>query len=50
MDDKITVKEFSEKIGVPVTEILAELMKNKILTNINASLDFDTVSLIAAEF
>jgi len=50
MDDKITVKEFSEKIGVPVTEIIKELMKNKILTNINASLDFDTVSLIAAEF
>ncbi len=50
MDDKITVKEFSEKIGVPVVDIMKKLMENKILTSLNSSLDFDTVSLIAAEF
>jgi len=50
MDDKITVKEFSEKMWVTLIDIMKKLMENKIMTWINSSLDFDTASLIWAEF
>ncbi|GHW02275.1 translation initiation factor IF-2 [candidate division SR1 bacterium] len=50
MDDKITVKEFSEKMGVPLVDVMKKLMENKIMTGITSSLDFDTASLIASEF
>ncbi|MDD2537655.1 MAG: translation initiation factor IF-2 [Candidatus Absconditabacteria bacterium] len=50
MDEKISVKEFSEKMGVPVIEVMKKLMENKIMTGINSSLDFDTATLIAADF
>lgn len=50
IDEKITVKEFSEKIGVPLPEIMKKLIENKIMTSITSSLDFDTASLIAADF
>jgi translation initiation factor IF-2 len=50
IDDKITVKEFSEKMGVPLPELMKKLIQNKIMTGITASLDFDTANLIAGEF
>lgn len=50
IEDKITVKEFSEKMGVPLPELMKKLLQNKIMTSITASLDFDTAALIAAEF
>jgi translation initiation factor IF-2 len=46
----ISVKEFSEKSGIPFPDILKHMLANKILWGINTALDFDTVSLIAAEF
>ncbi|MDD3263028.1 MAG: translation initiation factor IF-2 [Candidatus Absconditabacteria bacterium] len=49
IEGKITVKEFSEKMGIPLPEVMKTLMKNKIMTSITASLDFDTASLIAEE-
>lgn len=49
VDEKITVKEFSEKIGVPLPQILKKLIENKIMTSVTSSLDFDTASLIAAD-
>jgi translation initiation factor IF-2 len=50
IDDKITVKEFSEKMWVPLPELMKKLIQNKIMTSITASLDFDTAALIAGEF
>ena len=50
MDEKITLKEFSEKMWVTLVDIMKKLMENKIMTWINSSLDFDTASLIWAEF
>ena len=47
--DQITVKEFSEKMGVPLPQVMKKLIENKILKGITASLDFDTASLIAGE-
>ncbi len=50
IDDKITVKEFSEKMWIPLPELMKKLIQNKIMTSITASLDFDTAALIASEF
>lgn len=50
IEDKITVKEFSEKMWVPLPELMKKLLQNKIMTSITASLDFDTAALIAGEF
>lgn len=50
IDAKITVKEFSEKMWVPLPELMKKLIQNKIMTSITASLDFDTAALIASEF
>lgn len=49
IDEKISVKEFSEKMGIPLPQVMKKLMENKIMTSITASLDFDTASLIAEE-
>lgn len=49
INDKITVKEFSEKMWVPLPELMKKLIQNKIMTSITASLDFDTAVLIASE-
>jgi len=46
----ISVKEFSEKMWVPLMDLMKVLMKNKLMLGVTASLDFDTSSLIAEEF
>lgn len=47
--DAISVKEFSEKIGVSPVRIIGELMKNGILANINQLLDFEIAHILAEE-
>lgn len=48
--DVISVKEFSDKIGVPVAKVIGELMKNGVLVNLNAPIDYDTSYLIGEAF
>ena len=48
--NEITVKEFSEKIGKPVTEIVKKLMLIGIMATINSNIDFETAELIASDF
>lgn len=50
MGDIITVKDLSERIGIQVAEIIKKLMGLGILATINQELDYDTASLIAADF
>jgi translation initiation factor IF-2 len=45
----VTVKRFAELLGVPVTDAIKELMKNKILATINDEIDFDTAAVIASD-
>ncbi len=45
----ITVRDFSERMQLPVTQVIMELMKNGILANQNQNLDFDTASIMAGE-
>ena len=45
----ITVKKFSEILDLPVSQIITELLKNKILATINEEIDFDTATIIAED-
>jgi len=45
----ITVKKFSETLGVSVAKVITELLKNKIIASINEEIDFDTASIIAQD-
>ena len=47
--NEITVKDLSEKIGKPVTEIVKNLMMLGIMATINSTIDFDTCELVAGE-
>lgn len=48
--DFLTVKEFSDKIGVPLAMIIGELLKNGVMVNINSQIDFDTAYLIGETY
>jgi translation initiation factor IF-2 len=45
----VTVKKFSELLGVGVSDVIKELMKNKILATINDEIDYDTAAVIASD-
>ena len=40
----IRVKDFSEKLGVALPKVMAELMKNGVLSSMNEEIDFDTAA------
>lgn len=45
----IGVGEFAVKLGLPVTKVIAELMKNGVMATINEQIDFDTAAIIGSE-
>lgn len=45
----LSLKEFAEKTGLPVTEVIAALLKNGVMATINQQLDYDTAAIIADE-
>ncbi|MEI7891158.1 MAG: translation initiation factor IF-2 [bacterium] len=45
----VTVKKFSELLGLPVSQVITELLKNNILATINEEIDFDTATIIAQD-
>lgn len=45
----VTVKKFSELLGLPIGAVITELMKNGILATINEKIDFETASIIAQD-
>jgi translation initiation factor IF-2 len=45
----INVKEFSEKCGLPVPDVIATLFKNGIMATVNQKIDFDTASIVAGD-
>ncbi len=49
ISNMITVKEFSEKTGVPFPELMKVMISNKIIGGINTNLDYDTAALIGEE-
>ncbi|HIQ56960.1 TPA: translation initiation factor IF-2 [Candidatus Gracilibacteria bacterium] len=46
---ELTVKEFAEKIGVPTSIVITELIKNGIIANITQKIDYDTAEIVAEE-
>lgn len=47
--EKIVIKELAEKVNLPVTEVIAELMKNGIMSSMNEWIDFETAGIIAED-
>lgn len=48
--DVLSLKEFSEKIGVILPKLMAEFMKNGVMVNINSKVDFETASIVSEAF
>ncbi len=48
--EMITVRDLSERIGKPASEIIKKLMMIGIIATINNELDFETANLVASEF
>ena len=46
----IKVSDAANEMKIKATELIRHLMKNGVMANLNTSLDFDTIALIAPEF
>src|SRR5262245_26133637 len=49
IEDMITVGDLAEKLMLPVTKLIAELMKNGVMATVNERIDFDTAQIIVGE-
>lgn len=49
IEDHITVGDLADKLSLPVTRLISELMKNGIMATINERIDFDTAQIIVSE-
>ena len=45
----IGVGEFAQKLELPVTKVIGELMKNGVMATINEQIDYDTAAIIGSE-
>ncbi len=45
----IAVGDFATALGVPVTKVIGELMKNGVMATINEQIDFDTAAIIGSD-
>jgi translation initiation factor IF-2 len=49
IEDMVTVGTLAEKLSIPVSRLIAELMKNGVMATVNERLDFDTAQIIVDE-
>lgn len=49
IESSITVGALAEKLDVPVTALIGELMKNGVFATVNERIDFDTAAIIVGE-
>jgi len=49
VEDQITVGTLAEKLMIPVSKLIAELMKNGVMATVNERIDFDTAQIIIGE-
>ena len=48
--EKIVVRDLADLLGINVTELIGELMKNGVMANLNQSIDYETAELIGLVF
>ncbi len=46
LSEVVSVKDFAEISGLPVTEIIGQLIKNGVMANINENIDFETAEIV----
>ncbi len=49
LEDYITVGALADKLDIPVSKLIAELMKNGVMATVNERIDFDTAQIIMSE-
>ncbi|HSX46270.1 MAG TPA: translation initiation factor IF-2 [Candidatus Saccharimonadia bacterium] len=49
IEDLITVGTLAERLSIPVSRLIAELMKNGVMATVNERIDFDTAQIIVEE-
>lgn len=49
IEDQITVGALAEKLLLPATKLIGELMKNGVMVTVNERIDFDTAQIIVSE-
>lgn len=49
IEDLITVGTLAERLAIPVTRLIGELMKNGVMATVNERIDFDTAQIIVEE-
>ncbi len=49
IEDHITVGALADKLMIPVSKLIAELMKNGVMATVNERIDFDTAQIIIDE-
>src|ERR1700692_4314415 len=49
IDEHVTVGTLAEKLMLPVTSLITELMKNGVMATVNEKIDFDTAQIIVGE-
>ncbi len=49
VEDQITVGALADKLSLPVTRLIAELMKNGVMATVNERIDFETAQIIVDE-
>ncbi len=49
IEDTITVGALADKLSLPVTRLITELMKNGVMATVNERIDFDTAQIITGE-
>ncbi len=49
IEDMITVGTLAERLSIPVSRLIAELMKNGVMATVNERIDFDTAQIIVGE-
>ena len=49
IEDMITVGTLAEKLTLPVSRLITELMKNGVMATVNERIDFDTAQIIVDE-
>ncbi|MFW0837428.1 MAG: translation initiation factor IF-2 [Candidatus Komeilibacteria bacterium] len=47
--DTIVVREFAERLEIPVNKLMVELMQNGIMATLNQAIDFDTASILGED-